>query len=223
MKLLQEEYLQNECREKHSALISLAAIKQEAVDTKLAHVSALAAVEYKACSLQMDLANVTNTCMQSEQEVKMYKHKMEEMQGNLLSSCKDLQVAKINILQLQQEVCSLKCELEEKEKERISLKRKCDMQCKQLCGRMRQLQIEATHKCEEAVQKVKDKMEDRLQEQIQTHEETIQNMREAFGIQVLEKKAKDQLQFQTFEDFHKSRRKSSVQTCPLNCFVQFPV
>jgi len=31
MKLLQEEYLQNECREKHSALISLAAIKQEAV------------------------------------------------------------------------------------------------------------------------------------------------------------------------------------------------
>jgi hypothetical protein len=31
-------------------------------------------------------------------------------------------------------------------------------------------------------------------------------------LQVLEKKAKDQLQFQTFEDFHKSRRKSSVQT-----------
>lgn len=29
---------------------------------------------------------------------------MEEMQGNLLSSCKDLQVAKIDILQLQQEV-----------------------------------------------------------------------------------------------------------------------
>jgi hypothetical protein len=29
---------------------------------------------------------------------------MEEMKGNLLSSCKDLQVAKINILQLQQEV-----------------------------------------------------------------------------------------------------------------------
>ncbi len=31
---------------------------------------------------------------------------------------------------------------------------------------------------------MKDKMEDRLQKQIQTHEETIQNMREAFGIQV---------------------------------------
>jgi hypothetical protein len=31
MKLLQEEYLQNGCREKDSALISLAAIKQEAV------------------------------------------------------------------------------------------------------------------------------------------------------------------------------------------------
>jgi hypothetical protein len=31
-------------------------------------------------------------------------------------------------------------------------------------------------------------------------------------LQVLEKKAKDQLQFQTFEDSHKSRRKSSVQT-----------
>jgi hypothetical protein len=31
-------------------------------------------------------------------------------------------------------------------------------------------------------------------------------------LQVLEKKAKDQLQSQTFEDFHKSQRKSSVQT-----------
>jgi hypothetical protein len=31
---------------------------------------------------------------------------------------------------------------------------------------------------------VKDEMEDRLQKQIQTHKETIQNMREAFRIQV---------------------------------------
>jgi hypothetical protein len=49
------------------------------------------------------------------------------------------------------QVCSLKCELEEKEKERISLKRKCDMQCKQLSARIRQLQIEATHKVERMV------------------------------------------------------------------------
>ncbi|CAK9229715.1 unnamed protein product [Sphagnum troendelagicum] len=139
------------------------------------------------------------------------KQLVNELQYNIATTRKDLQVMSLDIKQLEKELLDSNAKFKVKEAEERQIRMELDLQQQQATAKISQLQMEGNAQNDISVQEVKAIMELRLREQVQAHEDSLQSLHRAFAAKLEDQKKGGRLQLASMEESLQRQRRDEEE------------